>query len=74
MAADRHGLHLSRRRFVQGAGVAGLGLLAGYGRLLGQASAGTKIARVGFVSPESVSSASPNSNDEAFRAGLHGCT
>ena len=29
--------HWSRRRFVQGVGVAGLGLLAGCGRLPGQA-------------------------------------
>jgi hypothetical protein len=32
MATDFRGLSFSRRRFVQGTGVAGLGLLAGCGR------------------------------------------
>src|SRR3954447_23258986 len=40
---------LSRRRFVQGTGVAGLGLLAGCGRLPGQAPAPVKVARIGFI-------------------------
>jgi hypothetical protein len=40
---------LTRRRFVQGAGVAGLGLLAGCGRLPWQAPA--RVAHVGWLSP-----------------------
>jgi putative ABC transport system substrate-binding protein len=40
---------ISRRSFVQGAGVAGLGLLAGCGRLPGQATAPAKIPRVGHL-------------------------
>jgi len=43
--------HWSRRQFVQGVGLAGLGLLAGCGRLPGQAQAPTagKIYRLGFL-------------------------
>src|SRR5262249_8580026 len=37
MAAEHRGLLVSRRRFVQGAGAVGLGLLAGCGRLPWQA-------------------------------------
>ena len=40
----------SRRQFVQGVGVAGLGLLAGCGRLPGQAPPAAKVARIGFLS------------------------
>jgi hypothetical protein len=40
---------ISRRQFVQGAGVAGLGLLAGCGRLPGQAPPQSAY-RVGFLS------------------------
>jgi putative ABC transport system substrate-binding protein len=39
--------HWSRRQFVQGVGVAGLGLLAGCGRLPGQGP--PQIARIGFL-------------------------
>ena len=39
----------TRRRFMQGVGVAGLGLLAGCGRLPGQAQQPAKEARVGYV-------------------------
>ena len=44
---------MSRRRFVAGAGAAGLGLLAGCGRLPWQVAAPTqlRVARVGFLGP-----------------------
>jgi putative ABC transport system substrate-binding protein len=41
---------LSRRRFAQGAGVAGLGLLAGCGRWPGQASPPPSVPRIGLLS------------------------
>jgi putative ABC transport system substrate-binding protein len=41
---------LTRRDFLQGAGVAGLGLLAGCGRLPGQAEPPAKLPRIGFLS------------------------
>jgi putative tryptophan/tyrosine transport system substrate-binding protein len=56
---DRRGSHLSRREFV--AGAAGLGLVAGCGRLPWQAEHPTKparVPRVGFLHPESISSTS----------------
>jgi putative tryptophan/tyrosine transport system substrate-binding protein len=40
---------LSRRQLVQGAGAVGLGLLAGCGRLPGQAQAPAKVPRVGWL-------------------------
>jgi putative tryptophan/tyrosine transport system substrate-binding protein len=40
---------LSRRRFVHGAGVAGLGLLAGCGRLPGVGTPPPKVARLGYM-------------------------
>ena len=39
----------SRRQFVQGVGVVGLGLLAGCGRPPGQAQPPAKVARIGFL-------------------------
>jgi putative tryptophan/tyrosine transport system substrate-binding protein len=51
---------LSRRRFVQGAGAAGLGLLAACGRLPGRIDVPTKMSRVGFLSPESPAAAAAN--------------
>jgi putative tryptophan/tyrosine transport system substrate-binding protein len=63
MAADFHGLNLSRRRFVQGAGLAGLGLLAGCGRWPGQAPASAQVPKVGIMN------AIPSSA-EAFRQGM----
>src|SRR5262249_25166561 len=64
--------HLSRRQFVQGVGVAGLGLLAGCGRLPGQESGETRppgtIHRIGvlaFASPQRISPFL-----ETFRQGL----
>jgi putative ABC transport system substrate-binding protein len=67
MAADTGRLSFSRRRFVQGAGVAGLGLVAGCGRLLGQAQQPTRAARVGVLFA-AVSPSSPEA--AAFREGL----
>ena len=57
----------SRRRFVQGAGVAGLGLLAGCGRLPGQVQAPAKLPRIGYLG---LGSSGPNPGVEAFRQGL----
>ena len=56
----------TRRRFVLGAGVAGLGLLAGCGRLPGQAREATKVPRVGLLWASDPS----NPHYEAFLAGL----
>ena len=39
----------SRRRFVQGVGVAGLGLVAGCGRLRGQTQQPTRVPRLAFL-------------------------
>jgi putative ABC transport system substrate-binding protein len=58
----------SRRAFVVGAGAAGLGLLAGCGRLPWQAQVPAKVPRVGFIS---LGPMAGTSNYEAFRAGLH---
>src|SRR5687767_6514269 len=49
MAADHHASPVSRRRFVQGAGVAGLGLLAGCGRPLQRPETG-RVPRIGILS------------------------
>jgi putative ABC transport system substrate-binding protein len=66
MAADQRGRHLSRRRFAQGAGLAGLGLLAGCGRMPGQAQPPPKTPRLGYLS-----SIGPLPDvDDAFRQGL----
>src|SRR5262249_47806376 len=55
----------SRRQFVQGVGVAGLGLVAGCGRLPGQAApAPARIPRIGWLEP------TPVGRLEAFREGL----
>jgi putative ABC transport system substrate-binding protein len=64
-----HRRALNRRRFVQGVGVAGLGLLAGCGRLPGQAqeTAAQKVHRIGYLSG-SVPDASPSFH--AFQQGL----
>jgi putative ABC transport system substrate-binding protein len=60
MTAEHRGRRLSRRRFVQGAGLAGLGLLAGCGRLpwQGQAPTPVKVHRLGWL----VADAEPNEN------------
>jgi len=68
MAADSRALSLSRRRFVQGAGVAGLGLLAGCGRLPGQGQPpAPKVARLGILL---FSSPTADPNLAAFLRGL----
>jgi putative ABC transport system substrate-binding protein len=59
---------VTRRRFVQGAGVAGLGLLAGCGRLPGQAAAPQQVHRLGYLSSNSAATDAPVI--EAFRQGL----
>jgi putative tryptophan/tyrosine transport system substrate-binding protein len=58
---------VDRRRFVQSAGVAGLALLAGCGRLPGQAPLSASALRIGFL-VGAISSTSPWV--EAFRQGL----
>src|SRR3954451_21825066 len=62
---ERRGSRLSRRAFVLGAGAAGLGLLAGCGRLPGQAEAPAKIARIGYLAANRTTPA-----PQAFREGL----
>jgi len=56
----------NRRRFVQGVGVTGLALLAGCGRLPGQAPA--RVYRLGYLTTDSPDP--PSSNLDAFRQGL----
>jgi putative ABC transport system substrate-binding protein len=56
---------LTRRRFVQGTGLAGLGLLAGCGRWPGQAQPAARVPRVGLLGLRTV----PTLPD-AFRQGL----
>ena len=59
---------VSRRRFVQGAGVAGLGLLAGCGRWPGQVPIQARPARIGYLM---LGTAQANASlAEEFRAGL----
>jgi putative ABC transport system substrate-binding protein len=48
---ERRGSRLSRRGFVVGAGSAGLGLLAGCGRLPWQAEQPAKVYRLGYLTP-----------------------
>jgi putative tryptophan/tyrosine transport system substrate-binding protein len=59
---------LGRRQFVVGAGAASLGLLAGCGRLPGQAQPAVKVPHIGFLAPASPEST--ESNPEGFRQGL----
>src|SRR3954452_17486999 len=51
MAAEPCGLPVSRRRFVQGAGMAGLGLLACCGQWPWQAQPPPRVPRVGYLAP-----------------------
>jgi len=46
---DRRGSRLSRRQFVVGASMAGAGLLAGCGRLRGQADQPVKVPRIAYL-------------------------
>jgi putative tryptophan/tyrosine transport system substrate-binding protein len=58
---------ITRRHFVQGASLAGLGVLAGCGRLPGQTEPAAKVSRIGVLSQ----SADPaDANNLAFRQGL----
>jgi putative ABC transport system substrate-binding protein len=66
MAAAHRRLSVSRRQLVQGAGVAGLGLLAGCGRWPGQAPAPAKVPRLGILAASDAS----NPDWDALRAGL----
>src|SRR3954449_884434 len=66
---------VSRRQFVQGAGLAGLGLLAGCGRLPGQAPGpAPKVPALGYLAPRfgeplgSSPPAPPRAPLRAFRA------
>jgi putative ABC transport system substrate-binding protein len=69
MAASAHRLAFSRRCFVQGAGVAGLGLLAGCGwRPFPRHSEQQTLPRLGFLSPSPAAAAQPYV--EALRQGL----
>src|SRR5215216_3260089 len=58
------GWTVNRRRFVQSAGVAGLALLAGCGRVPWQAQPPARVPRFGFLS------LSPQPFHDAFREGL----
>jgi putative tryptophan/tyrosine transport system substrate-binding protein len=60
---------VSRRRFVSGVGVTGLGLLAGCGRLPGQAAPAPTIHRIGYLSLVSFVPGRPSAL-AAFRDGL----
>jgi putative tryptophan/tyrosine transport system substrate-binding protein len=69
---ERRGSSLSRRQFVTGAGVAGLGLVAGCGRLPGQGQAPAKVSRLGILVPVSATVIATQADyPEAFRQGLH---
>jgi putative ABC transport system substrate-binding protein len=61
---------LHRRQFVLGAGAAGMGLLAGCGRLPWQTQPPAKIPRLGYMAAVSASADAPRL--EAFRQGLRG--
>jgi putative tryptophan/tyrosine transport system substrate-binding protein len=60
-------MRLSRRQFVQGAGMAGLGLV-GCGRLPGPLQPPPRVPRIGMLRP--TNEAFPQNNDEAFAQGL----
>jgi hypothetical protein len=68
MAAEDNVLCVSRRSFVQGAGVAGLGLLAGCGRLPGQAPPAPRVYRLGYFNPQGAAVGVPRL--EALQQGL----
>jgi putative tryptophan/tyrosine transport system substrate-binding protein len=66
MAVDRRWRPVSRRRAFRAAGVAGLGLLVGCGRLTGQAQEPAKVPRIGYVGTP----AAGDPQSEALREGL----
>ena len=68
MDAGRARSVLGRRQFVQGVGVAGLGLLAGCGRLPWQAEQPAQVRRIGYLG---ISSPAGLAFVDAFRQGLH---
>src|SRR5262245_23294198 len=68
MADHRRGLSISRRRFVQGASVAGLELLAGCGRLPWPVQSSAQTHRLGILWP---AAEQRNPITEGFRGGLH---
>jgi putative ABC transport system substrate-binding protein len=59
---------IARRHFVRGAGLAGLGLLAGCGWPPGQLQPPPRVPRIGILRP--TDEAFPQNNDEAFAQGL----
>src|SRR5215213_6126920 len=65
-ATGFHRSGLSRRQFVQGVGMASLGLVAGCGRLPGQPPTPAKVPQVGLLGASDAS----NPDWEALRAGL----
>jgi putative ABC transport system substrate-binding protein len=67
MTAEHRGLGLGRRQFVQGAGLAGLGLLAGCGRLPPQSQQTAHIPRIGYLAS---GRSAPGFGEAAFRQGL----
>src|SRR5262249_3169189 len=66
MAVDQCGPRVSRRRFARGAGLAGLALVVGCGRLPWQAQQPPRVPRIGYLYPNSSSS----QNLELFRQRL----
>src|SRR3954467_9200991 len=68
MSAVHSRLPLSRRQFLQGAGVAGLGLVVGCGQQSFWTPQSPKAHRIGYLSPNL--NAVPLANLAAFRQGL----
>src|SRR5437868_4155522 len=64
---DRRGSRVSRRELVLGVGIAGTSLLAGCGRLPGQAQPAARVPRIGVLS---LSADPTEANNAAFRQGL----
>jgi putative tryptophan/tyrosine transport system substrate-binding protein len=67
---ERRGSRVSRRAFVVGAGTAGLGLVAGCGRLPGQGQEPVKVPRLGYLTIGRRSSVPNAAQLIAFRQGL----
>ena len=61
---------LSRRQFVQAAGIASLGLLAGCGRVASEARSSTKVPQVGYLGTGFGPSAGPDSIWSGFLQGI----